>query len=325
MANKQVKIVVLQPGLDYHKTLQNYIRSQGIICDIVEIPTFLIVHCNKTKINQVKQALRKEKHELIVFIPGTTELFLTEPDLTIMFAGYRSWCNPNSLKVIPHIWFPNSGSENKAELIWQEKPPLSVGFMGKSYENSHLAKLASYLPKNIKNLLIDCRYLKHLELTLWGNMVYPFSFIPCVARIDAIKQLESANLPQEVIRRDAFYATNVELIDYQQHLIKNTYILCPRGVENYSFRFYETLAHGRIPVLIDTNMILPPGINWDGISLRIPYHQLHRLEEIIRNDYETKTAQNFFDRQSQALQTMQQLKTGDWLQDLGQEIAQLAK
>jgi predicted transcriptional regulator len=72
-------------------------------------------------------------------------------------------------------------------------------------------------------------------------------------------------------------------------------------------------------------MILPPGINWDGISLRIPYHQLHRLEEIIRNDYETKTAQNFFDRQSQALQTMQQLKTGNWLQDLGQEIAQLAK
>ncbi len=38
------------------------------------------------------------------------------------------------------------------------------------------------------------------------------------------------------------------------------YQLCGRGAGNFSHRFYETLAYGRIPVLLDTDMCLPAHI-----------------------------------------------------------------
>jgi hypothetical protein len=53
-----------------------------------------------------------------------------------------------------------------------------------------------------------------------------------------------------------------------------TYVVCPRGTENYSFRIYEALGRGKIPVIIDTDMVLPKEIDWDHLSIRIPYESL---------------------------------------------------
>ena len=44
---------------------------------------------------------------------------------------------------------------------------------------------------------------------------------------------------------------------YLQNLVESDYVLCARGGGNYSYRFYETLAAGRIPLLLDTNCVLP--------------------------------------------------------------------
>ena len=37
----------------------------------------------------------------------------------------------------------------------------------------------------------------------------------------------------------------------------NIFTLAPRGGGNWSLRLYETMAYGRIPVLYDSNMLLP--------------------------------------------------------------------
>jgi len=45
----------------------------------------------------------------------------------------------------------------------------------------------------------------------------------------------------------------------------NVYQLCCRGGGNFSHRFYETLASGRIPVLVDTDIPLPDiGEDWNN-------------------------------------------------------------
>jgi hypothetical protein len=44
---------------------------------------------------------------------------------------------------------------------------------------------------------------------------------------------------------------------FYQNLEQNLYTICCRGTENYSVRFYETLCMGRIPVVVDTDLVLP--------------------------------------------------------------------
>lgn len=53
-------------------------------------------------------------------------------------------------------------------------------------------------------------------------------------------------------------------IDFFENIDNNPYIFCLRGAGNFSVRFYETLAMGRIPVVIDTDIRLPLDgiINW---------------------------------------------------------------
>jgi Exostosin family len=44
---------------------------------------------------------------------------------------------------------------------------------------------------------------------------------------------------------------------FYRNLEANLYNICCRGTENYSVRFYETLCMGRIPVVVDTDFVLP--------------------------------------------------------------------
>lgn len=54
-------------------------------------------------------------------------------------------------------------------------------------------------------------------------------------------------------------------LEFFENLNNSSYTFCLRGAGNFSVRFYESLACGRIPVLIDTNGSLPleEKINWN--------------------------------------------------------------
>ena len=92
-----------------------------------------------------------------------------------------------------------------------------------------------------------------------------------------------------------------------------TYVICPRGIENFSFRVYEALKYGRIPVIIDTEMVLPTEIDWDQVAIRIPYDRLNDLYDIILNDYCSRSADEFIERQRIAFSTMIELESMTWL------------
>lgn len=64
--------------------------------------------------------------------------------------------------------------------------------------------------------------------------------------------------------------------EFTDNMYRNPYTFCMRGVGNFSVRFYETLAMGRIPVLLDTDCRLPlmDDINWENHIVRVktPLH-----------------------------------------------------
>lgn len=124
------------------------------------------------------------------------------------------------------------------------------------------------------------------------NIGYVGSCAKNTIRYNIIKEIES--LFQEdfnSIYRDGFYPTtnnyNINTTrEFLDNIKTNRYTLCPRGVGNFSYRFYETLSLGRIPILIDTDCELPlkNKINWEKHIIFIKQDEIKNLKQIINED-----------------------------------------
>ncbi len=79
---------------------------------------------------------------------------------------------------------------------------------------------------------------------------------------------QAGGVSANFIIRDQFWGGNPHhpdiVNDFNTNLKDNAFIICQRGAGNFSMRFYQTLAAGRIPVLVNTDMALPfeNKINW---------------------------------------------------------------
>jgi hypothetical protein len=64
--------------------------------------------------------------------------------------------------------------------------------------------------------------------------------------------------------------------EYRDNMLQSDLALCVKGDGNFSYRFYEALSLGRIPLLIDTDCVLPLAdrIDYDSFILRVPFQDL---------------------------------------------------
>jgi hypothetical protein len=56
---------------------------------------------------------------------------------------------------------------------------------------------------------------------------------------------------------------------YRETVLDSRFVLCPRGHGRSSFRIFETLSAGRVPVIISDGWCPPPGVDWGTCSLRV--------------------------------------------------------
>lgn len=84
-------------------------------------------------------------------------------------------------------------------------------------------------------------------------------------------------------------------LEFYQNMIDSDYIICVRGGGNFSVRFYETLAMGRIPVFVNTDCLLPlaSGINWKKHVVWLETNQINDLEKHISSFHESHTPETF--------------------------------
>jgi hypothetical protein len=69
--------------------------------------------------------------------------------------------------------------------------------------------------------------------------------------------------------------------EYQQLVGRSMFVLCPRGHGTASFRLYETLAAGRVPVIISDAWLPPADVDWDGCAVRIAESQVSSVTKIL--------------------------------------------
>jgi hypothetical protein len=66
---------------------------------------------------------------------------------------------------------------------------------------------------------------------------------------------------------------------YAETMRASRFILCPRGIGTSSFRLFETMHSGRVPVILSDSWVPPSGIDWQACSLRLPEKDIARVPE----------------------------------------------
>jgi hypothetical protein len=149
---------------------------------------------------------------------------------------------------------------------------LPVGFMGKA-EFSNMKEHVRYMLRNYvlrQGPAREGMYFRRRALQELGRESR--IALSATARKKYSAHQNSIELPPEEARKQ--FVASIQ---------DNLCTLAPRGDGNYSLRFYETLALGRIPILIDTDMVLPleDHIAYDEFIVRIPFQDLSRLPELL--------------------------------------------
>ena len=109
--------------------------------------------------------------------------------------------------------------------------------------------------------------------------------------------------------RDAWGAQSKEdRIEFLKNMNNNLYSLCARGGGNYSFRFGESLMMGRIPILIDTDCILPfeNEIPYDTNCVRIKPENFDRIIDVVQEYHDTHTEEQLIAIQKQNREVWEQ-------------------
>jgi hypothetical protein len=126
-------------------------------------------------------------------------------------------------------------------------------------------------------------------------------------RSEALKVFQKSDLIRnQFILRNVFWGTQEdaskrkkEKEEFIQNLIASDYILCARGGGNFSYRFYETLSCGRIPLFINTDCVLPYNfeIDYKNYCVWVEENELSQADKILHTFHENISEENFMSLQ----------------------------
>jgi hypothetical protein len=133
-----------------------------------------------------------------------------------------------------------------------------------------------------------CGYVDYVQLS-WKQRLRNFSVrnkpLAEVLRGRAVRALKSKRDVQcSFMIRNGFWAAGEHdkqkaRDEYAANMAGAGYALVCRGGGNFSYRLYEAMSLGRIPVFIDTDCVLPftDDIHWDEFMVRIPVQQVDQI------------------------------------------------
>ena len=182
----------------------------------------------------------------------------------------------------------------------QDKP--TVGYCG--YAASAEATRAERVVAPLRRLRGGYRALKAVGLGINDHVGFRL-------RSEAVARLcESARITTNFRLRQAFWngalngppdAAFLQQTrwEFVENMASSDYVLCVRGAGNFSYRLYETLSCGRIPVFLDTDCVLPyeDWIDWRRYCVWVPEGELPRIVEHVAAFHESLTPAEFQERQ----------------------------
>jgi len=83
--------------------------------------------------------------------------------------------------------------------------------------------------------------------------------------------------------------------EYVRNIVNSDYALVTRGAGNFSYRLYEVMSCGRIPVLVDSDCVLPFDrfIDWKKYCVWVDVSEIDSIGERVRIFHDKLTASEF--------------------------------
>lgn len=180
----------------------------------------------------------------------------------------------------------------------EKKDIPSVGFVG--YANQPFAGRVKAIVKELPVIFIGL-FLKNRE-TLRKGIFF---------RKKAIKYLTRSSVVKSNFTIRNFYSGHTETIrgdsrkirqEFIDNMRNSDYTLCVKGDGNFSYRFFEALSLGRIPLLVDTECALPLEdiIDYKEFCVFVDYRDLSKIGEILRKFHDNLDKEQFVMMQKKA-------------------------
>ena len=238
---------------------------------------------------------RKYHKPLIIDATSDSDVAIDIPDAHILRCGlYRSL--QHSFETECPFWSNYRSKVNLDALAISPKPNKpTVGFCGTTASIGKLSNMMKFFTPNLvaKNLLskgklaskIDIRVREGMSLKLRETAI---RLIASDKRLDS--NFDLSNNYQSYYCKDENNRLVLEDL-FVENTRKSDYILCVRGTGNYSGRFYMALNAGRIPVVLDTDIVIPFEEKLNLV--KVPLHSLDRIGDIILEHFENTPERDF--------------------------------
>jgi hypothetical protein len=227
-----------------------------------------------------------------VRIPYFENLIILRP------SGYKSKFTENEYALPPFIADPlKKYYQTDAVFV---RPYLSkpvIGFCGQANSSSvnAMKEIGSTVFRNLKDYfgisknepqqLLSTTYLRASILnTLQKSHTLKTNFI--------LRKKYRAGVTQD---KDSHQTT----LEFYDNLRESDYVVCVRGAGNFSVRFYETLAMGRIPIFINTDSPLPLDnlVDWKKHVVWVDYKDRTQVAQKVKEFHEALSKNDFIDLQ----------------------------
>ena len=299
--------------------------------DFLVIPHyFSSIKDKKEYLQAFVELSKKYNKKITVFAYGDAEVKVSLPNATIFrYAHYRNEIQKNEIVGPCQVY---DSATLKDDLFFlrsksfditrdrQEKPVVSFcGWGGLGTFRQKTRYFAGILPWDVRTYLL---FDKHAEVHKQG--IY--------WRKKALRALSGSSLVETSFVVRDFYSANKNTIkgnladlrkEYVENIQNSDFVLTPRGDSNMAIRFYEALVLGRVPVVIDTDWVLPleDKINYRDFVVFVPYTDIKNTDRYIREFWDRLSNEEFHAVQRRARETfMQYLKFDSYFRFIFQNV-----
>jgi hypothetical protein len=248
-----------------HLLKQYELMDQMEEADVVIVPVDISEFFQKQQqdwlFDYIDKAITLQK-KVWVYTAGDYGLSIGKSVYTFRLSGFDSKFDANTFILPSFIEDPYVNIQNQFQPI-AKNPVPKIGFVGHASNSwSKWAKEALvFLLHNYKRFV---RALFTDFQSFYPSSIKRYKFLSLLQKNDQINtDFTFRNHYRAGVKTEEDKKKTT--LDFFKNIEVNPYTFCLRGAGNYSVRFYETLAMGRIPFVIDTDFRLPLNgiINWE--------------------------------------------------------------
>ncbi len=303
--------------------LENNIENADWVV-IPEFLTTLLTPVGKDLIKKTSQLANSSRKPFGVF--SNADLIIDPGVKGVFLFTAGAYSSIPRLMEIPAL-LPDDPIQKWYQGIWEpwHAEDALVGFCGQATINP---------AKMLKDSLKIYRLRRDFKKGKSPFLFVP-NFLPAWERARILRWLQVSSIKTDFIFRSRYNGganspEGKEKLEKEffQNIRKSLFTVCIRGMGNYSVRFYQTLAMGRIPILIETDSVLPfsSEIAYDQFVLKVPYQNRFDLTPFIASFLNSKSEADLIHIQKMARECwLSNFQVEGMLRNLAIEMRQLSK